>query len=100
MPRIIPALVSAALLLGSAGAAAADVRIAWGDLDLSTAAGASTLDRRIDRAADRACRNARRPASRIPDRAFCEARVRETVMDALPDAARQDYARSRRVITL
>lgn len=96
MPRIIPALVSAALLLGSAGAAAADVRIAWGDLDLSTAAGASTLDRRIDRA----CRNARRPASRIPDRAFCEARVRETVMDALPDAARQDYARSRRVITL
>jgi UrcA family protein len=88
------ALVLAAVA-GSAAAAPDEARIAWTDLDLSTAAGAAAFDARVDKAADRMCRMARRQGSLISDRAYCEAAVRREAVAQLPGAAQVDYALSR-----
>ena len=97
-------------------------RVQWGDLDLSSAAGADAFDARVAAAADRMCRGVKRPASRISDRAFCRAavraaaaartvcavgprglvndncvrRVQQEAVRALPAARQDDYARARR----
>ncbi len=82
--------------LAAAGAASAqEARIGWGDLDLSSAAGADAFDARVSAAADRMCRGAKRPGSRISDRAFCRAAVRNEAVRLLPGTAQVDYALSR-----
>ncbi|MGV9008180.1 UrcA family protein [Brevundimonas sp.] len=66
------------------------VQVRIGDLDLSTIAGAGALDRRIDRAARSAC------AGGMGLQAHrCRVAVRTDLMQALPIAGRQDYARAR-----
>ena len=93
--KVIAIATVAASLLVAAPAFAQDARVAVGDLNLATAAGADRLDARI-KAAERAlCRHARRPGSHISDRAFCAAAVRAEVLRLLPARARQDYALAR-----
>jgi UrcA family protein len=88
----ILASLAAALTLAAAGSASAgEVRIAWGDLDLSTAAGADAFDARIRAAARKMCRN----VPMIGGRAACQAAVRDEAVTLLPGAAQVDYALSR-----
>jgi UrcA family protein len=90
------ASLAAVLALAAAGTASAgEVRIAWGDLDLSTAAGADAFDARVRSAARRMCRHVRRPGSLISDRTACEAAIQDEAVSLLPGAAQVDYALSR-----
>lgn len=92
----ILASLAAVLALAAAGTASAqETRIGWGDLDLSTAAGADAFDARVDAAARRLCRGARRTGSNINDRAFCLAAVKGEALRQLPDHVQVDYALSR-----
>ena len=84
------ALAAAALLVVGA-ASAQDARIAYADLDLSTAAGVADLDARIQAAAERLCADARATGSLLSDRAYCEKAVREAALESLPRNARADY---------
>lgn len=92
--KILASLV-AALSIVAGAASAQEVRIQWGDLDLSSAAGADAFDARVSAAADRMCRGVKRPGSRLSDRAFCRAAVRNEAVRQLPGAAQVDYALSR-----
>ncbi len=90
------ASLAAVLALAAAGSASAqEARIAWGDLDLSRAAGANTFDARVEAAARTLCRGARKPGSRISDRAFCRAAVQAEAVRLLPGRAQVEYALSR-----
>lgn len=90
------ASLAAVLAVAAAGSASAqEARIIWGDLDLSTAAGADAFDARLDAAARQMCRDARRPGSRLSDRAFCRAAFRGEAIRQLPGTAQVDYALSR-----
>ena len=94
--KILASLVTALSISLVAGAASAqEARIQWGDLDLSSAAGADAFDARVSTAADRMCRGVKRPGSRLSDRAFCRAAVRNEAVRQLPGAAQVDYALSR-----
>lgn len=94
--KTIVSLAAALTLAASAGAASAgDARIAWGDLDLSSAAGAAAFDARVEKAATRMCRSARRLGSLISDRDYCVAAVRREAVAGLPGVAQVDYALSR-----
>jgi len=84
-------LAAVPTLLQANSANAGEVRIAWGDLDLSTAAGAETFDARIRAAARKLCRN--KPM--IGGFAACQAAVRDEAVTRLPGAAQVDYALSR-----
>ena len=86
------ASLAAVLTLAAAGSASAgEVRIAWGDLDLSTPAGADAFDARVRAAARKMCRN----VPMIGGRAACQAAVRDEAVTLLPGAAQVDYALSR-----
>lgn len=86
------ASLAAALTLAAAGSASAgEIRIAWGDLDLSTPAGAEAFDARVRAAARKLCRN----VPMIGGRAACQAAVRDEAVTRLPGAAQVDYALSR-----
>jgi UrcA family protein len=88
----LAAVLTLAPLIALGGAASArEARIAWGDLDLSTAAGAEAFDTRVRAAARGMCRN----APMIGGRADCRAAVRDEAFSLLPGAARADYARGR-----
>ncbi len=90
------ASLAAVLALAAAGSASAqEARIAWGDLDLSSAAGADAFDARVEAAARSLCRGARKPGSRISDRAFCRAAVQAEAVRLLPGRAQVEYALSR-----
>jgi UrcA family protein len=94
----LAATALSALAAGSASAQSYDgpaARIPFGDLDLSTTAGAAALDARIDAAARTMCRRVIRPVSRLNDRANCAAAVRAEAMAQLPNANRRDYAMAR-----
>lgn len=93
--KILASLTAAALLLTAGAASAQDARIAWGDLDLSTAAGANAFDARVETAASKMCRDVRRPGSRISDQSFCRTAARNEAIRLLPGAAQVDYALSR-----
>ena len=93
--KILASLTAVALLLTAGAASAQDARIAWGDLDLSTAAGADAFDARVETAARKMCRDVRRPGSRISDQSFCRAAARNEAIRLLPGAAQVDYALSR-----
>ena len=86
------ASLAAVLIVAAAGSASAqEARIRWGDLDLSTAAGADAFDARIRAAARKMCRGV--PVS--GGRAACQAAVRDEAVTLLPGAAQVDYALSR-----
>ncbi|MBJ7446303.1 MAG: UrcA family protein [Brevundimonas sp.] len=87
---LILAAVSSPAIAHSTVMADGRVQVRIGDLDISTVAGAAALDRRIDRAARSAC------AGGLGLQVHrCRAMVRNDLMDALPVARRQDYARAR-----
>jgi UrcA family protein len=99
--KILASLTAAAFVLVAAGSASAhEARIAWGDLNLSTPAGADAFDARVDAASRKMCRDARRPNSRLSDRSFCRAAVQSEALRALPDVAQADYALSRTPLTV
>ena len=85
----VSAAVAVAVLSASA-AAASDYRVAFGDLDLGSPAGASQFDRRLARAARSACATGSRTAE-----AECRAAFRSEVLGLLPAVRLQDYARAR-----
>lgn len=86
------ASLAAVLTLAAAGSASAgEIRIAWGDLDLATPAGAEAFDARVRAAARKLCRN----VPMIGGRAACQAAVRDEAVTRLPGAAQVDYALSR-----
>ncbi|MFA4893652.1 UrcA family protein [Brevundimonas sp.] len=90
------ASLAAVLALAAAGSASAqEARIAWGDLDMSSAAGADAFDSRVEAAARKLCRNARAPGSLVNDRAFCRAAVKAEAVRLLPGRVQVDYALSR-----
>jgi len=85
------ASLAAVLTLAAGSASAGEVRIPWGDLDLSTPAGADAFDQRVRAAARKLCRN----TPMIGGRAACLAAVRDEAVTLLPGAAQVDYALSR-----
>lgn len=90
------ASLAAVLALAAAGSASAqEARIAWSDLDLSSAAGAEAFDARVEAAARKLCRNARTPGRLVNDRAWCRAAVQAEAVRLLPGRAQVDYALSR-----
>ena len=95
------ALAATALSAVAVGSASAHsysgpaARIPFGDLDLSTSAGAAAFDARIDAAAKTLCRGVTRPASRLNDSAHCAAAVRAEALAQLPNASQRDYAMAR-----
>lgn len=84
------AFALAALALSAGAASAQDYRIAFGDLDLGSVAGADAFDARINVAARRACRGTAPLAEHQ-----CRARFRAEAMTLLPSIRREDYARAR-----
>ena len=97
--KTFASLVAALTVTLAAGAASAqEARINWGDLDLSSAAGARAFDARVEATADQLCRSAKRPGSRINDRAFCRAAVRSEAVRQLPATVQVDYVSYRSLI--
>ena len=84
--------LAAASLLYAAPAAAQTVRVPFGDLNLSTAAGAGTFDARAAAAAREAC--AIGPRALVNDN--CVRRVQQEAVRGLPAARQDDYVRARR----
>jgi UrcA family protein len=73
MKVLSPVLFAVAVLsVSPALAQSNEARIAFRDLDLSTAAGAAVFDSRVDQAAASLCRNFTVPGSRIVNRRPCE----------------------------
>ena len=83
--------LAAATLLYAAPAAAQNVRVPVGDLDLSTGAGAAAFDARVASAARDACT----AGSRLVNEA-CVVRVQREAVRQLPQNRQDDYARARR----
>lgn len=93
--KALASLAAVAMLAAAGSASAQEARIAFGDLDMSSAAGANLFDTRVESAARYLCRNARRPGSRISDRAFCRAAVQTEAVRLLPPPVQVNYALSR-----
>jgi UrcA family protein len=90
---IRPALsLAAAALFYAAPAAAQEVRVPFGDLDLSTVSGAAAFDARAEAAARRVC--AVGPRALVNDN--CVRRVQQETVRGLPASRHDDYARARR----
>jgi len=89
--KTLASLVVVLSLAAAGSASAQEARIRWGDLDLSTPAGADAFDARVRSAARKLCRNL--PVS--AGRAACQAAVRDEAVVLLPGAAQVDYALSR-----
>ena len=91
MIRLAAASAALAVAVLSAGAASAqNYRIAFGDLDLGSSEGVARFDQRVDRVARTVCT----VDTPLPD-AQCVRRFRVEAMRQLPDATREDYARTR-----
>lgn len=90
MFRIASLTTAAVLAAGSAAAAPIEARIPYGDLDLSSRAGATAFDNRVQRVARTLC-TGRQPVERLS----CMDKVRDEALSLLPDRARADYARGR-----
>lgn len=89
--KTLASLVAVLIVAAAGSASAQEARIRWGDLDLSTPAGADAFDRRVRVAARKMCRN----TPMIGGRAACQAAVRDEAVALLPGAAQVDYALSR-----
>ena len=101
MFRITAALAATAMLAVASAASAQETRIAYGDLDLSTAAGAQTLDQRVNTAAANLCRNLRTADSRLNRRNNrCEADTRQQIRSQLPREARAALSAQARTAAL
>lgn len=88
--------IAALTVLGAAPAIAQDtVRVPFGDLNLSTAAGAATFDARVAAEARDACRR----GPRLVD-SLCVQRVTREAVRGLPQMRQDDYARARRPDTI
>ena len=97
MKVLSPVLFAVAVLsVSPALAQSNEARIAFSDLDLSTAAGAAVFDSRVDQAAASLCRNFTVPGSRIVNRRPCEVAVRAEAMRQLPRQRQVEYARAPR----
>ncbi|CAN5329344.1 hypothetical protein BH10PSE2_BH10PSE2_07350 [soil metagenome] len=87
---------SALSALALAGAASAqDARIAFGDLDMSSTAGAAAFDARVEAAARDLCRSVQTTGSRIDHSESCRAAVRAEARSQLSPSARESYAVAR-----
>jgi UrcA family protein len=93
--KVLASLAALAVLAVAGSASAQEARIVWGDLDMSSAAGANAFDARVEAAARSLCRDARRLNSRITDRAYCRAAVQREAVRLLPGPVQVDYALSR-----
>jgi UrcA family protein len=89
--KTLASLVAVLIVAAAGSASAQEARIRWGDLDLSTPAGADAFDQRVRAAARKLCRG----PSTIGDRAACRQAVRDEAVTLLPGAAQVDYALSR-----
>lgn len=93
MIKTLLPLAALAVLATAAPAAAQDtVRVPFGDLDLSTSAGAAAFDARVSVEARDACLR----GSRLVD-TVCVRRVTREAVRQLPQSRQDDYARARRV---
>ena len=90
MFRIASLTTAAVLAAGSAAAAPIEARIPYGDLDLSSRAGAAAFDTRVQRVARTLC-----TGRQLVERLSCMDKVRDEALSLLPDRARTDYARGR-----
>lgn len=77
-------------LLAAASASAQDVRVPFGDLNLSTPEGAARFDQRVRRAARNHC-GGRSPLAQ----ALCVAQLKAEIHALLPAPRRDEYARGR-----
>ena len=91
------AAVFGALAVSAGAAAAAEgVKVAYGDLDLASEAGAAKFDQRAKQAARSYCRSQPLPMSTyIRDMRGCVADIHGGLVEALPQAERQAYASAR-----
>ncbi len=97
MKVLSPVLFAVAVLSASSALAQSpDARIPFGDLDLSSAAGAAAFDARVDQAADQMCRDFAVTGSRIPNRQACRSTVRSEALRQLPRSRQVEYARAPR----
>lgn len=90
MKTFIAASAAVVAILTSGAAMAQDIRIPYGDLDLASAEGAKTFDRRVDRALRTACRGGSRLQS-----AQCVSSLRGDIEALLPAARQAEYAQGR-----
>ncbi|RZJ02610.1 MAG: UrcA family protein [Brevundimonas sp.] len=100
MKAPLASLAAVAALAFTGSASAQEARIAWGDLNMASAAGANAFDARVDAASRRLCRNARKPGSIISDRAFCRAAVQSEAVRLLPGQVQVEYALARLPLVL
>lgn len=93
--KTLASLAAVAAFAVAGSASAQEARIAFGDLDMSSAAGADAFDARVEAAARSLCPGVKRPGSRISDRAFCRAAVQTEAVRQLPGPVQVEYALSR-----
>jgi UrcA family protein len=93
--KALASLAAVAAIAIAGSASAQEARIAFGDLDMSSAAGANAFDARVETAARSLCRDARKTGSLISDRANCRAAVQREAVRLLPGPVQVDYALSR-----
>lgn len=91
MTKALLSLTAAVLLYGAPAAAQDAVRVPFGDLDLSTTAGAVAFDARVAAQARDACQR----GPRIVD-TLCVKQVQREALRQLPQSRQEDYARARR----
>jgi UrcA family protein len=92
MTRLLAGFAGAATALSfalAASAHAADLRLAFGDLDLSQPGQAKVLDTRIEKAAQAFCAGEIQTGTRITT--GCVIAARETLMQALPASTLAAY---------
>lgn len=90
-PVLAVAFGALSLAVSAGAVAAQDYRIAFGDLELGSAQGATAFDRRIDRAMRKHCVRSGSPV--IDSR--CAVAFRREAMRQLPGEAQAEYARAR-----
>ena len=93
--KVFASLAAIAALAIAGSVSAQEARIAFGDLDMSSAAGANAFDARVEAAARTLCRHARKLNSRLSDRTYCRAAVQAEAVRLLPGPVQVDYALSR-----
>ncbi len=90
MKAFAAATTLAVALIAASAASAEDIRVAYGDLDLASAAGAQQFDRRVNRAVRNACQGGSHREA-----AQCAASLRAELQSLLPSVRREEYARGR-----
>ena len=94
--KVLSPVLFAVAVLSASSALAQDARIAFGDLDLASTAGATAFDARLDQAAERLCRDVAFTAGQITNRRSCRAAVRAEALSRLPRVRRVEYVRTSR----